>query len=48
MSQYEAVINLNGHMVKTRVYAANSWDAQALLQKQYGSNNVIGFVVKVA
>jgi hypothetical protein len=48
MSQYEAVINVNGRIVKTRVYAANSWDAQALLQKQYGSSNVIGFVVKVA
>ena len=48
MPQYEAVVNVNGRMIKTRVYAANSWDAQALLQKQYGSNNVIGFVVKVA
>jgi len=47
MYQYEAVINVNGRMVKTRVYAANAWDAQALLQKQYGNSNVIGFVTKV-
>jgi hypothetical protein len=47
MNQYEAIININGRMVKTRVCAANSCDAQALFQMQYGSNNVIGFVVKV-
>jgi hypothetical protein len=48
MYQYQATINVNGRMIKAVVYAANSWDAQALFQKQYGSSNVIGFITKVA
>ena len=47
MCQYEAVVRVGAHLVKTRIYAVNTFDARALLQRQYGTHNLVGFVYQV-
>jgi hypothetical protein len=47
MYQYEAVVRVGTQMLKTRIYAANTFDAKNLLQRQYGSHNLVGFVYQV-
>jgi hypothetical protein len=47
MYQYEAVVRVGTQMLKTRIYAANTFDAKILLQRQYGSHNLVGFVYQV-
>jgi hypothetical protein len=47
MYQYEAVVRVGAQMVKTRIYAANTFDAKALLQRQFGTHNLVGFVYQV-
>jgi hypothetical protein len=47
MYQYEAVVRVGTQMLKTRIYASNTFDAKNLLQRQYGSHNLVGFVYQV-
>jgi len=44
---FEANVRVGGQLVKTRVHAANAFDAKLLLQAQYGAVNVVGFVQQV-
>ena len=47
MYRYEAVVRVGSQMLKTRIYAANTFDAKALLQRQYGTHKLVGFVYQV-
>ena len=47
MYQYEAVVRVGTQMLKTRIYAANTFDAKSLLQRQFGAHNLVGFVYQV-
>ncbi len=47
MYQYEAIIRVGTKMLKTRIYAASTFDAKALLQRQFGAHNLVGFVYQV-
>jgi hypothetical protein len=47
MYQYEAIIRVGTQMLKTRIYAANTFDAKSLLQCQFGAHNLVGFVYQV-
>lgn len=47
MRYFEAHVRVGGQLVKTRVQAANAFDAKLLLQAQYGAVNIVGFVQQV-
>ena len=47
MRYFEAHVRVGGQLVKTRVQAANAFDAKLLLQAQYGAANIVGFVQQV-
>jgi hypothetical protein len=44
---FEASVRVGTQLVKTRVQAANAFDAKLLLQAQYGAANIVGFVQQV-
>ena len=44
---FEVHVHVGGQLVKTRVQAANAFDAKLLLQAQYGATNIVGFVQQV-
>ncbi len=47
MRAYEAYVRVNGHVVKTRVYAENSQAAYFLLIGQYGQTNIVHLPIAV-
>jgi len=47
MRYFEAHVRVGAQLVKTRVQAANAFDAKLLLQAQYGTTNIVGFVQQV-
>lgn len=47
MRYFEAHVRVGGQLVKTRVQAANAFDAKLLLQAQYGAANIVGFVLQI-
>jgi len=48
MRYFETHVRVGGQLVKTRVQAANAFDAKLLLQAQYGVANIVGFVQQVS
>jgi len=48
MRYFEAHVRVGGQLVKTRVQAANAFDAKLLLQAQYGAANIVGFVQQIS
>lgn len=47
MRHFEATVCVGAQLIKTRVHAANAFDAKLLLQAQYGSTNIVGVVQQV-
>ena len=47
MRYFEATVRIGTRLVKTRVQAANAFDAKLLLQAQCGTDNVVGFVLQI-
>jgi hypothetical protein len=41
---FEVHVRVGTQLVKTRVQAANAFDAKLLFQAQYGAANIVGFV----
>jgi hypothetical protein len=47
MYYFEVHVRVGTQLVKTRVHAANAFDAKLLFQAQYGAANIVGFVQQV-
>lgn len=44
---FEVHVRVGGQLVKTRLQAANAFEAKLLLLAQYGAANIVGFVQQV-
>ena len=47
MNNYQAVVMVDGRVVKTLVYADTANNAKRLLERQYGRGSVIGFLQQI-
>jgi hypothetical protein len=47
MHCFEAHVRVGTQLVKTRIHAANAFDAKLLLQAQYGAGNIVGFLQQI-
>jgi hypothetical protein len=47
MNSYQAVVMVDGRVVKTLIYADTAHNAKRLLERQYGRGSVVGFLQQI-